>query len=349
MMKRSDTCDFLENTLTLSDLNITLPIKRTRLEIDSITLLKSRITSNATLMVQEEQCAHNPLAVMPQMKVVAIKKINSDLELEMKFDNVRIEYPDFHFEYKCTKFLFWKTCYPDKLKFTREDRFSHTAKLTINNFKQSIIRDSTFTNRWKLGPTFSKGSRSVQIEPSHLFNTNHRLRYRNALLTILNEKVIESRSAMKDKIDKALNDLSIVETNFDQNNCLAPTNAFYLGGNVSGYSTGNLVLQNNYSDNLLVKSSGSFTFPDKFASRSNFKITVKEHPANFICTVSNGAGFISNADSTSTTIDCQPDSPDGTVIDLATNLMWAQCSLVKIFYLQPAMVCQLVCQDMKQE
>ena len=193
----NNNCDFLENTLTLSDLNITLPIKRTRLQIDSITLLKSRITSNATLMVQEEQCAHNPLAVMPQMKVVAIKKIDSDLELEMKFDNVRIEYRDFHFEYKCTKFLFWKTCYPNKLKFTREDRFSHTAKLTINNFKQSIIRDSTFTNLWKLGPTFSKGSRNVQIEPAHLFNTNHRLRYRNALLTILNEKVIESRSAMQ--------------------------------------------------------------------------------------------------------------------------------------------------------
>ena len=83
------------------------------------------------------------------------------------------------------------------------------------------------------------------------------------------------------------------------------TNAYTVGGTVTGLNSSGLVLQNNGSDNLVVPSGAtSFTFPTPVASGGTYSVTVFEQPAGLICVVSNGSGIVTGSNVTNVSVNC---------------------------------------------
>src|SRR5205085_1109046 len=72
------------------------------------------------------------------------------------------------------------------------------------------------------------------------------------------------------------------------------TDAFTIGGTVTGLSGAGLVLENNAGDPLTVSVDGSFTFGAPVASGAPYSVAVKTQPTNpwQTCTVANGTGLV---------------------------------------------------------
>jgi len=72
------------------------------------------------------------------------------------------------------------------------------------------------------------------------------------------------------------------------------TNAYTVGGAVTGLSGSNLVLQVNGSQDMTVGANGAFVFPTSLASGTNFIVTIKTQPVmrHEICVVTNDTGTI---------------------------------------------------------
>jgi len=84
-------------------------------------------------------------------------------------------------------------------------------------------------------------------------------------------------------------------------NCVS--NAFTVGGTVSGLTGTGLVLQNNGGNNLPVSASGAFTFSTAIASGRPYSVTALTQPSGQSCTVANGAGAAS-ANVTNVAVNC---------------------------------------------
>ena len=78
---------------------------------------------------------------------------------------------------------------------------------------------------------------------------------------------------------------------------------FTVGGTVSGFA-GNVVLQNNGGDDLLITSNGPFTFPTALPDGSSYDVTVLSQPEGVNCLVLNGSGTINGANVTNVLVDC---------------------------------------------
>src|SRR2546426_6249673 len=74
-------------------------------------------------------------------------------------------------------------------------------------------------------------------------------------------------------------------------NCVS--NAFTVGGTVSGLTGTGLVLQNNGGNNLPVPADGAFAFSTGVASGGLYSVTVLTQPSGQGCSVANGAGTVS--------------------------------------------------------
>lgn len=96
---------------------------------------------------------------------------------------------------------------------------------------------------------------------------------------------------------------SVGETNVTNVQVICATNAFTVGGIVSGLS-GTVILQNNSSDHLSLSSNGSFTFPTPVAQGAPYSVTVFTQPAGQNCTVGNGSGTMGGANVTNVTVNC---------------------------------------------
>ena len=82
------------------------------------------------------------------------------------------------------------------------------------------------------------------------------------------------------------------------------SNATYtIGGTVTGL-TGTVVLENNGGDELTIYVDGTFVFTTPLTDGSGYNVTVKAHPANQTCFVTNGAGIISGQDVTNIGVNC---------------------------------------------
>lgn len=81
------------------------------------------------------------------------------------------------------------------------------------------------------------------------------------------------------------------------------TTAFKVGGSVTGLS-GTVVLQNNAGDDLSIGQSGTFNFNTLVAVGASYAVTVKNHPADQICSVAMGTGMVSNAEITNIAVTC---------------------------------------------
>jgi len=82
------------------------------------------------------------------------------------------------------------------------------------------------------------------------------------------------------------------------------TSTYTVGGTVSGLAGIGLILQNNYGDNLIITSDGSFVFTTALADGSSYNVTILTHPAEQSCTVSNGSGTIDEANVTNVAVRC---------------------------------------------
>jgi len=87
------------------------------------------------------------------------------------------------------------------------------------------------------------------------------------------------------------------------------TGTFVIGGTVSGLAGSGLVLQNNGGDDLAVNGNGPFQFATALASGGAYNVTVKSHPTGpqQSCTVTGGAGTVTNASVTNVAVVCSTD------------------------------------------
>jgi hypothetical protein len=82
------------------------------------------------------------------------------------------------------------------------------------------------------------------------------------------------------------------------------TNAFTVGGTVSGLTGTGLVLQNNGGNNLAIAAGGAFTFSTALASGAAYSVTVLTQPSGQGCAVANGSGSIASANVTNVAVRC---------------------------------------------
>jgi len=84
------------------------------------------------------------------------------------------------------------------------------------------------------------------------------------------------------------------------------TNAYRIGGTVSGLAGSGLVLQNNGGDDLVMNANGSFRFAQPVASGAVYHVTVKTQPDGpaQTCTVNQSASLVVDADVTDVRVLC---------------------------------------------
>lgn len=84
----------------------------------------------------------------------------------------------------------------------------------------------------------------------------------------------------------------------------SPTAPHYtVGGSVSGL-TGTLVLRNNGGDDRTLTTNGGFVFATTLADGSLYNVTIAGQPAGQTCSISNGSGMVSGANTTNIGITC---------------------------------------------
>jgi len=82
------------------------------------------------------------------------------------------------------------------------------------------------------------------------------------------------------------------------------TNAYRIGGTVSGLVGTGLVLQNNGGDDLVVNANGSFRFAQPVASGAAYAVTVRTQPGAQTCTVNQSSPIVAGADITDVRVLC---------------------------------------------
>ena len=124
-------------------------------------------------------------------------------------------------------------------------------------------------------------------------------------VTVLNQPTGPSQTCSVTNGTGSVNGLDV--SNIEVN-CV--TDAFTVGGTVSGLNSSGLVLQNNGGDDLIIPANGAFTFATPLVDFSNYSVTVLSQPTNLsqTCTVSNGSGKLIGADITDVQISCVTDA-----------------------------------------
>jgi hypothetical protein len=79
---------------------------------------------------------------------------------------------------------------------------------------------------------------------------------------------------------------------------------YRIGGFVTGLTGSGLVLQNNGGDDLPIEASGTFSFPTRLVSGSDYLVTIATQPSEQSCTVVNGTGTLAQSDSTQVIVSC---------------------------------------------
>ena len=103
------------------------------------------------------------------------------------------------------------------------------------------------------------------------------------------------------------------------------TNAFKVGGNVSGLS-GTVVLTDNGGDALTLTASGAFSFATPVASGNTYAVAIATQPTGQTCTLMNAGGTVANGAVSNVTVACTGSVGDpgircgGTFCNPATSL-----------------------------
>jgi hypothetical protein len=80
--------------------------------------------------------------------------------------------------------------------------------------------------------------------------------------------------------------------------------AYAIRGTVAGLASGELVLENNRTEDLVVTANGPFAFRDRVSNRAPYAVSVFRQPTEQFCIVGNGSGTVAGADVTNVQITC---------------------------------------------
>jgi hypothetical protein len=88
------------------------------------------------------------------------------------------------------------------------------------------------------------------------------------------------------------------------------SNAFTIGGRVTGLSGSGLTLRLNGGNDLTIVDNGTFAFETALQAGDTYAVTVRRQPTNptQVCTVSNGSGAVAGGNVTNVAINCQSSS-----------------------------------------
>jgi hypothetical protein len=98
------------------------------------------------------------------------------------------------------------------------------------------------------------------------------------------------------------------------------TNSYTVGGAVSGLN-GSLTIKNNSTDQLIVTSTGSFTFATPVNEGGQYNVTITSQPSTQTCTLSNASGTNITANVSSISISCLDNPPGTTSLSLSTSTL----------------------------
>ena len=82
------------------------------------------------------------------------------------------------------------------------------------------------------------------------------------------------------------------------------SDAFAVGGTVTGLGGNAVLLQNNGGDDLSVSQNGEFTFATLVTNGAGYEVSVAVQPAGQVCVVGNGSGTVAGADVTDVEVTC---------------------------------------------
>ncbi|MDR3479043.1 MAG: hypothetical protein P4M14_13560 [Gammaproteobacteria bacterium] len=102
------------------------------------------------------------------------------------------------------------------------------------------------------------------------------------------------------------------------------TNAYTVGGTITGLSGGTLTLLNNGVDAISKTANGSFTFPISISHGSTYNVTVQSpQPTNQTCSVTNGSGTMGSGPVTNITVTCSTNAytVGGTIAGLSSGTL----------------------------
>lgn len=104
------------------------------------------------------------------------------------------------------------------------------------------------------------------------------------------------------------------------------TNAYSVGGSVTGLAGKGLILQNNNTDDVSISENGAFTFNTTLLSGNSYGVTVKSQPTDLIqeCAIVNGTGKLAGANITAVEVKCVTPLPVITVQPSAVTLFETQ-------------------------
>ncbi|GAC1530183.1 MAG: hypothetical protein NVS3B10_26380 [Polyangiales bacterium] len=84
--------------------------------------------------------------------------------------------------------------------------------------------------------------------------------------------------------------------------CTAKT--YTIGGTLSGLTGGDVVLQDNGGNDLVLNANGTFTFSQPVANGAPYAVTVLTQPVGQHCTVTSGAGTVAASNVTNVSVTC---------------------------------------------
>lgn len=100
-----------------------------------------------------------------------------------------------------------------------------------------------------------------------------------------------------------------------------PVTATYtVGGSASGLN-GSLTIKNNSTDQLIVTSTGSFTFATPVTEGGQYNVTITTQPSTQTCTLSNASGTNITSNVSSISISCSDNPPGTTSLSLNTTTL----------------------------
>ncbi len=269
---------------------------RTRVSGGEVRLLDSQIRVNSDLVFQTEQCAINPLSSDPQLRlnyIPAIRVSNTGL---LRISSVTVEYPekiqcplsinvpDFSCSWRGCKVRYKRVIYGSYTCGVRQ-RTKHISsadiEVSIRGMRFSYSRGSEncsgiFDNAgttWCLTQQ-STGYVSIRsVRGGDGFRDYYDELKRNVMQRVEQDATEALRNDFLDEIRENF----VLETSFDDTNCLVPTQTYSIGGTVSGLRTGeSLILQNNGIDDLEITTNGNFTFPLALGDGANYAVSIKE-------------------------------------------------------------------------
>jgi len=98
------------------------------------------------------------------------------------------------------------------------------------------------------------------------------------------------------------------------------TVTYSIGGTTSGLN-GSLTVKNNSTDQLIISSSGTFTFTTPINQGGQYNVTITAQPNSQTCVLSNASGTNVTANVTSISISCTNNSPGTTSLSLSTSTL----------------------------